>query len=223
MKSGRRVSERFLEIDPESLNFTHTRVRPFFSGCGRRLVDTLESLEDGSMQIDALPQITILATPTSSSDGEYFSLNNRRLWVLKQLRTKGKLKDNVVKVRVKDALPRELERYAKDGIQRNKHASLMGGSKDDTGVELREEEDEIVKGGGDCGKKKKPLQPQQNGRAAPPLSAEAKAQLKAIAKKVGSKGGKNAGRQITSLIDELIALDVILESQETQARAELGL
>ena len=171
------------------------------------------------MQIDALPQITILATPTSSSDGEYFSLNNRRLWVLKQLRTKGKLKDNVVKVRVKDALPRELERYAKDGIQRNKHASLMGGSKDDMG-----EEDEIVKGGGNCGQKKKPLQPQQNGRAAPPLSAEAKAQLKAIAKKVGkSKGGKNAGRQITSLIDELIALDVILESQETQARAELGL
>ena len=219
--------ERFLDIDPEQIFFTHTRIRPFFSGCGRRLVDTLESLDSGSMHVDALPQITILATPSSSKDGEYFSLNNRRLWVLKQLRAKGKLKDNLVKVRVKDALPRELDKYAKEGIQRNKHATLMGAG--DSNID---KDDEVSKERGDELVEKISMLDEENSKCErekhvvtrpPPLSAEAKTKLKTIGKKIGKLKGKNSERQITSLIDELIISNVISESQESLARAELSM
>ena len=47
------------------------------------------------------------------NDGFYFSLNNRRLYVLKALREGGYLesKNNLVKVRLKAPLQREIERY----------------------------------------------------------------------------------------------------------------
>lgn len=196
--------ERFLDVDVENVYFTHARIRPFFSGCGRRLVDTLEDLVSGKIQLESLPQITILATPTSSSDGQYFSLNNRRLWVLKQLRSMGKLKDNLIRVRVKDALPRELEKYAKDGIERKASATIMGVDRED-GEDRNKEEEE-----------KRPL-------LVPPLSVEAKAQLKAISKKAQKLKGKKLEQQLQSLIDELIVSGTIQESQESMARSVVEL
>lgn len=196
--------ERFLDIDPDNVFFTHARIRPVFSGCGRRLVDTLEDLVSGKIQLESLPQITILATPTSSSDGHYFSLNNRRLWVLKQLRSMGKLKDNLIRVRVKDALPRELEKYAKDGIERKASATIMGVDREDGEDRNREEEE------------KRPL-------LVPPLSAEAKAQLKVISKKAQKLKGKKLEQQLQSLIDELIVSGTIQESQESMARSVVEL
>ena len=196
--------ERFLDVDVENVYFTHARIRPFFSGCGRRLVDTLEDLVSGKIQLESLPQITILATPTSSIDGQYFSLNNRRLWVLKQLRSMGKLKDNLIRVRVKDALPRELEKYAKDGIERKASATIMGVDRED-GEDRNKEEEE-----------KRPL-------LVPPLSAEAKAQLKAISKKAQKLKGKKLEQQLQSLIDELIVSGTIQESQESMARSVVEL
>lgn len=196
--------ERFLDIDPDNVFFTHARIRPVFSGCGRRLVDTLEDLVSGKIQLETLPQITILATPTSSSDGQYFSLNNRRLWVLKQLRSMGKLKDNLIRVRVKDALPRELEKYAKDGIERKASATIMGVDREDGEDRNREEEE------------KRPL-------LVPPLSAEAKAQLKVISKKAQKLKGKKLEQQLQSLIDELIVSGTIQESQESMARSVVEL
>ena len=196
--------ERFLDIDPDNVFFTHARIRPVFSGCGRRLVDTLEDLVSGKIQLEGLPQITILATPTSSSDGQYFSLNNRRLWVLKQLRSMGKLKDNLIRVRVKDALPRELEKYAKDGIERKANATIMGVDREDGEDRNREEEE------------KRPL-------LVPPLSAEAKAQLKVISKKAQKLKGKKLEQQLQSLIDELIVSGTIQESQESMARSVVEL
>ena len=196
--------ERFLDVDVENVYFTHARIRPFFSGCGRRLVDTLEDLVSGKIQLESLPQITILATPTSSIDGQYFSLNNRRLWVLKQLRSMGKLKDNLIRVRVKDALPRELEKYAKDGIERKASATIMGVDRED-GEDRNKEEEE-----------KRPL-------LVPPLSVEAKAQLKAISKKAQKLKGKKLEQQLQSLIDELIVSGTIQESQESMARSVVEL
>ena len=125
--AGRR--ERFLDVDVENVFFTHARIRPFFSGCGRRLVDALEELENGDMKLESLPQITILATPTSASDGQYFSLNNRQLWVLKQLRSKG-MKDNLLSASQRRA-SKELEKYTRDGIERKSSATIMGVDKED--------------------------------------------------------------------------------------------
>jgi hypothetical protein len=220
--AGRR--ERFLDVDVENVFFTHARIRPFFSGCGRRLVDTLEELENGEMKLESLPQITILATPTSASDGQYFSLNNRRLWVLKQLRSKGKLKDNLLRVRVKDALPRELEKYTRDGIERKSSATIMGVDKEEDGSDGEGEgEEDKVEGEGDGkGKGKgKGKEKKGNKRPAPvpPLSSEAKAQLKVVSKKAQKLKGKKFEQQLMSMIDELIVSGTIQENQETMARA----
>jgi len=74
-----------IEIDPAIVYFTFSRVRPFFS-CGRPIQETLDSLLQGDIITSDLPSITLLF------DGKnYFSLNNRRLFVFKTLRAAGKL------------------------------------------------------------------------------------------------------------------------------------
>ena len=68
-------------VDPLTVRFAHSRVRPVFSGCGSRLEDTLSALASGRMPLAALPPIAVLAFP-----GNFLvSLNNRRLWVLQEL------------------------------------------------------------------------------------------------------------------------------------------
>ena len=64
----------------------------------------------GELAVEVLPLITVV----EGGDGTLVSLNNRRLYVLKKLREAGALKNNEVKVRLKPALARELERYTKD-------------------------------------------------------------------------------------------------------------
>ena len=130
----------FMDVDVDYVYFTHSRIRPFFSGCGRRLKDTLASIEEGATALETLPQITILATPTSSKDGLYFSLNNRRLWVLKQLKAKGVIE--TVRVRVKDALPRELEKYYAPHVTRQSMATLMREKEEEKGDEGEDDNDD---------------------------------------------------------------------------------
>lgn len=49
--------------------------------------ETLSELESGKVTIEQIPRIQVMY------DGErYFSMNNRRLWVFKELAKKGKLK-----------------------------------------------------------------------------------------------------------------------------------
>ena len=101
--------DSFIDVDPESVRFTHARIRPFFTGCGRRVEDTLTDIISGKMSVNDLPKITVI-----SNEGAYFSLNNRRLYVLKELRSRGLLPGNVIPARVKAALEREKERYRVD-------------------------------------------------------------------------------------------------------------
>lgn len=82
-----------VEIDPSLVYFTFSRVRPMFS-CGRPIQETLDSLLSGALSTSDLPQITLLY------DGKnYFSLNNRRLYVFKTLKQAGLIKN--IRARVK--------------------------------------------------------------------------------------------------------------------------
>ena len=65
-----------------------------------------------------LPTITIL-----ENDSFYFSLNNRRLYVLKELRKKGLIPNNHIKVRIKQANMQEATRYVASKCSLN--ASIM--------------------------------------------------------------------------------------------------
>jgi len=73
----------------------------------------LEDIKSGETKLTDLPPIQVLVG-SGSSDGWYFSLNNRRLWVLKQLRDGGFLEEqgNLVKVRVRQPKSQsEQDRY----------------------------------------------------------------------------------------------------------------
>mgnify|MGYP003385529235 CR=1 FL=1 len=97
-----------LRLDPEVIRFTHSKIRPFFSGCGRRIEDTLTEILENKLTVEQLPLILVLPI-----NGEYYSLNNRRLYVMKELRSRGLLNycGNEVSVRTKSATPKEVLRY----------------------------------------------------------------------------------------------------------------
>lgn len=96
----------FTDLNPEDIYFSHARIRPFFSGCGRRLAVTLDSILKDETKVGDIPVISVI-----SVEDYYVSLNNRRLWVFKELRAQGKV--DKVRVRVKEASPKDRVRYAK--------------------------------------------------------------------------------------------------------------
>jgi len=100
------------------IRYQHSRIRPYFSGCGRSVMDTMEEIRQGKLEPNALPPIQVLVGPTDDDDQGpwYFSLNNRRLWIFKQCYKEGLLDNerynNTIAVRVR--LPKsdaERERY----------------------------------------------------------------------------------------------------------------
>ena len=99
-------------IDPARIRFQHSKIRPFFSGCGRSVISSFEEIKSGKISPSDLPPIQVISGVGPEDEGWYFSLNNRRLWVLKRCREEGLLKDNKIEVRMR--LPKskaEAERY----------------------------------------------------------------------------------------------------------------
>ncbi|KAI8621242.1 hypothetical protein BC830DRAFT_1095382 [Chytriomyces sp. MP71] len=83
-----------VSLDPEVIYFTHSKIRKNFSGCGRLLTDTLTQIQSGAISAADLPLIRVIF------DGNrYYSMNNRRLWVLKELRRSGHIHEVVVELR----------------------------------------------------------------------------------------------------------------------------
>ena len=107
----------FIEVDPQRVRFQHSRIRPQFSGCGRSVVSTLDSIRKGDITPSDIPPIQVIVGP-DENDGKgpwYFSLNNRRLWVFKRCRDEGLLPNNVIRVRVRQPKSTgEFERYSID-------------------------------------------------------------------------------------------------------------
>mmetsp|Transcript_14420 Transcript_14420/g.23932 ORF Transcript_14420/g.23932 Transcript_14420/m.23932 type:complete len:203 (+) Transcript_14420:104-712(+) len=95
-----------VEIDPVDIRFTHARIRPFFTGCGKRIQDTIQEIIDGTITVADLPLITVI-----ENEGHMFSLNNRRLYVIKHIQSLGLLQQNTITVLIKPALEREKKRY----------------------------------------------------------------------------------------------------------------
>mmetsp|Transcript_10386 Transcript_10386/g.24953 ORF Transcript_10386/g.24953 Transcript_10386/m.24953 type:complete len:226 (+) Transcript_10386:1641-2318(+) len=108
-------SSRMIWVDPARVRFQHSRIRPHFSGCGRGVVETLDDIRRGSLRPSELPPIQVIVGPPNEDNGGgpwYFSLNNRRLWVLKRCRDEGLLEHNRILVRVRPAKSAaERERY----------------------------------------------------------------------------------------------------------------
>lgn len=96
-----RYMEKYVMIDPQIVYFTHAKISRSFSGCGSKIEETIGMITSGRLQLEHLPIITVL-----QCKDHFFSLNNRRLYVLKQLCNVGFLasSNNMVKVRLKVAI-----------------------------------------------------------------------------------------------------------------------
>jgi len=181
------TNRQLTEMDPDIIYFTHARVRPVFTGCNKRIMETLEEIESGVTRVEDIPYITVIenfeVAPESaaekggksgggkgkggkkgkrrgdSSDDDdgpspppkskpaaagadaqpfYFSLNNRRLYLFKTLKSRGII--DKVPVQVKPALERERVKYTRDRCVLR--AKLMGAGQKPVGAQDEEGDDD---------------------------------------------------------------------------------
>lgn len=52
-------NDELIQVDPSRVRFQHSRIRPHFSGCGRSVVATLDSIRNGEMTSNDLPPIQV--------------------------------------------------------------------------------------------------------------------------------------------------------------------
>ena len=104
-----------LQVDPTRVRFQHSRIRPFFSGCGRSVIGTLDEIRQGRLKASQLPPIQVLVGPIDPIDNQpwYFSLNNRRLWVLKRCHEEGLLLKDNHKISVRVRPPKSQQEMAR--------------------------------------------------------------------------------------------------------------
>ena len=62
------IATRLFPLLPQ-VRFAHARIKPVFSGCGRRLEDTLAELRAGTTRVEDLPPITVVTQPGSGGAG----------------------------------------------------------------------------------------------------------------------------------------------------------
>jgi hypothetical protein len=98
-----------ISLSPSAIYFTHSRLDEKFSGCGKRISDTLQEVLSGQTRVEAIPHITVLAV-----GARYVSLNNRRLFLFKELLRLGRLPGGEVPCRLKKATPKEEKKYSGD-------------------------------------------------------------------------------------------------------------
>jgi hypothetical protein len=53
-------SSTFMQMDPSDVFFTHSKIRPYFSGCGKRIDESIREIVEGEITIDTIPFITVL-------------------------------------------------------------------------------------------------------------------------------------------------------------------
>lgn len=71
-------------INPEIIHFTHSRIRERFSGCNKTIQETYNELKTKKININEIPKIKVIY------DGyNYYSENNRRLYLFKKCKEEG--------------------------------------------------------------------------------------------------------------------------------------
>ena len=81
-----------IDIDPDIIYFTHSRIRNRFTGCNKTLEETLEEIRTNKITVHDLPKITVYYDKVN---GTYFSQNNRRLWVFKYCKNAGLMNGDI--------------------------------------------------------------------------------------------------------------------------------
>lgn len=50
----------WIYVDPNYVRYQHSRIRPYFSGCGRLVEATLQDIQSGVLNVNDLPSIQVL-------------------------------------------------------------------------------------------------------------------------------------------------------------------
>jgi hypothetical protein len=121
------MAETITQIDPMPVYFTFSRIRPQFS-CGRFVHDTLHAIQSGALAVADLPTIAVLF------DGaNYFSLNNRRLFVFKELRRLGLVATVPARVKPVPQTKRMKEKYSVEKCALQARCHQRQDAQDDNG------------------------------------------------------------------------------------------
>lgn len=75
---------------PSDIRYSQDSISCEF-GAGKTIWNTLDKLEDGIMQVTDLPKIRVC-----KKDGKWYTADNRRLWLFKNLESSGKLNNIAV-------------------------------------------------------------------------------------------------------------------------------
>ena len=59
-----------IAVDPRRIRFQYSKIRPHFSGCGRSVVSTLDSIRNGELSPSDLPPIQVLVGPVDEEDAQ---------------------------------------------------------------------------------------------------------------------------------------------------------
>eukprot|EP00796_Vickermania_ingenoplastis_P005727 gene5727-4088_t len=94
-------------VDPSHIYFTFSRIRPVFS-CGRTIDSTLQQFMHGELCPTDLPLLCVF----TDAAGRYYSQNNRRLYIFKQLKEKGFLTTVPVRLRPLPGTRRMAHKYS---------------------------------------------------------------------------------------------------------------
>jgi hypothetical protein len=75
-------------LDPNLIYFTHSRIRGRFTGCNKTIEETFQELKNKTIAFSDIPKIKVLY------DGKnYYSENNRRLYLFKKCKSEGLLQE----------------------------------------------------------------------------------------------------------------------------------
>ena len=69
VNQANRLGGGWIYADPARIRFQHSKIRPYFSGCGRSVSETLDSIRDGKMAAEDLPPIQVIVGP-DENDGK---------------------------------------------------------------------------------------------------------------------------------------------------------
>lgn len=115
---GKSSGEQIVDVDPTTIYFTFSRIRPCFS-CGRTIESTTEQMTKCELKPTDLPLLAVF------TDGKHlYSQNNRRLYMYKQLKARGILQTVPVRLRPLPSTRRMATKYTPDKCALE--ATLMG-------------------------------------------------------------------------------------------------
>lgn len=98
-----------IELNPDIIFHTHSKIYNRFSGCGKTINETLDEIKSKLLNPMDLPIITVEFNGLA-----YYSLNNRRLYVLKQCKKLGLIDTIRVRLIYKDRKEYRKNTYSLD-------------------------------------------------------------------------------------------------------------